>query len=96
MFKEGFIEVSPSLSQIIEENPHIDDLGSDMIQQKPIAISAFIEDSTVHTALRKGFRLSTFRLMSEKGAEFEYAIQNVNELLVPYKIEQILQQKAGL
>ena len=32
-----------------------------------------------------GFLLSTFRTRSEDGTEFEYVIQNCNELLVPHR-----------
>ena len=92
IFKDGLIEVSPSLSTIVEENPN-EDLNSDMVQQRPLAMSAFIEDKTVETALKKGFRLSTFRVVTEAGNEFEFAIQNLNELLIPYKIEEQMRMK---
>lgn len=40
-----------------------------------------------------GFRLATFRVRSDTGTEYEYAIQNKNELLAPFKIEKFEQQR---
>jgi hypothetical protein len=86
--------VSPSLSALVEEPPHSS--HSDDHRQpnfNSVALSAFISDKTAETALKKGFRLSTFRIKVKNGTEYEYAIQNVNELLIPHKIEEIVRKK---
>ena len=52
VFKDGLVEVSPSLSAIIEEQD--DDLRADMMHQNPVAISAFMTDNTVEKGEKQG------------------------------------------
>lgn len=90
------IEVSPSFSAILEEPEHLNG-NEDPWNDAPsngIALTAFMSDKTAQAALNKGFRLSTFRFKTKNGVEYEYAIQNVNDLLIPYKIEDILRKRS--
>lgn len=79
LYQDGGLEVSPALSMIQEENA-IDGNSSR---------SLFMENKTVQAGLSKGFKLRTFRLQTEKGAEYEYVVENINELTVPEELEQI-------
>lgn len=81
------MEVTPSFSSVIEEEGLV-------THDECSGLSAFIDDHSAETGLKKGFRLATFRVRSAKGSEFEYAIQNINDMLIPYKLEQIEAKKA--
>jgi hypothetical protein len=58
-----------------------------------LALTAFLPDSTVSNAINSGFRINTFKIRSLKGVEYEYCIQNVNELLIPYQLEEIVNRQ---
>ena len=51
--------------------------------------SLFMENTTVVAGLTKGFKLQTFRVQTSKGAEFEYTIENMNEISIPQAIEEL-------
>lgn len=70
------------------------DSWSESQHASAVAMTCFLSDRTAEAALKKGFLLSSFRTRSDDGTEYEYVIQNVNELLVPHKIEDILKRKA--
>eukprot|EP01034_Spumella_vulgaris_P025544 gene25544-32014_t len=91
LYQDGLMEVSPSLSGISEEilsadgqTQHTGDASHGA------AVSLFMTDRTAEAALKKGFLLSTFRVRSDKGDEFEYAVYNTHEVLIPHKIEDIM------
>lgn len=90
------MEVSPGLSSILEEpqSEQPQDLWGDPFHAGSVAMSAFLRDRTVEAAMKKGFRLSTFRIRARNGTEYEYAVENVNELLIPHKVEEVLRRKA--
>merc|ERR1711871_137690 len=79
LYQDGGLEMSPALSMIQEENS-IDGNSSR---------SLFMENKTVYAGLTRGFKLRTFRIQTEKGAEFEYVVENINELTEPEEMEQI-------
>jgi len=83
LFPDGRLEVSPGFSGILEENT-IDGTTSR---------SLFMENKTVVAGLTKGFKLETFRLRTSKGMEFEYVIENLNEITAPQEIEELRQRK---
>ena len=83
------MEVSPCFSGIIEET-------SALTHTHSTALSAFIDDQTAEIGIKQGFRLASFRLRSIKGSEYEYIIQNINDILIPYKLEQIEAKKSFL
>ncbi|KAJ1440617.1 hypothetical protein B484DRAFT_391165, partial [Ochromonadaceae sp. CCMP2298] len=88
IFQDGLIEVTPSFSGVIEEE-------STVAHNEASSLSVFLDDSTAESGLKKGFRLGSFRVRSRTGAEFEYVIQNLNDLLIPHKIEAIYAKKAA-
>lgn len=52
-----------------------------------------MENKTVVAGLTKGFKLQTFRVQSRSGIEYEYVIENLNELSAPQEIEDLRQRK---
>jgi len=99
IYLDGLVEVSPALSSILDEPAtdqpvNQDDFWADPQQTEGVALSAFLSDRTAEAALKKGFRLSTFRTRAANGTEYEYVVQNVNELLIPHKLEEIARRKA--
>ena len=91
VFNNGLIEVSPKLSELVED---IEGQGSNFKLQRRISLSPFINNRTIKSALQEGFRLSLTRINTHEGAEFSYSIHNVKELLVPHQIEELLRKKA--
>lgn len=87
--QDGLLEVTPSFSSVVEE-------AGLMTHEECSGLGVFLDDHSAETGLKKGFRLATFRVRSSKGSEFEYAIQNVNDILIPYKLEQIEAKRAFL
>lgn len=57
------------------------------------SLSLFMSDNTVDAGIKKGFLISTFRLRSSSGSEFEYAIYNSKDVLIPKKLEEIYQKE---
>lgn len=89
LYQDGLLEVTPAFSSVVEE-------AGLMTHDECSGLGVFLDDHSAETGLKKGFRLATFRVRSSKGSEFEYAIQNVNDILVPYKLEQIEAKRAFL
>lgn len=83
LYHDGLFEVSPGFSGIIEE------FHGTSIAINEVAPSMFLSDNTVATGIRKGFKVSTHRVRSNRGSEFEYCIQNVNDLFLPQQIEDV-------
>lgn len=83
LFPDGRLEVSPGFSGVLEENA-IDGTTSR---------SLFMENKTVVAGLTKGFKLETFRIRTGKGMEFEYVVENVNEVTTPHEIEELRRRK---
>lgn len=50
-------------------------------------------DSVVDEASKKGFRLHTYRVRSDKGVDYEYSIENVNGVISPVELEELLQSE---
>eukprot|EP00600_Ochromonadales_sp_CCMP1393_P000658 CAMPEP_0174985650 /NCGR_PEP_ID=MMETSP0004_2-20121128/18462_1 /TAXON_ID=420556 /ORGANISM="Ochromonas sp., Strain CCMP1393" /LENGTH=1154 /DNA_ID=CAMNT_0016238327 /DNA_START=65 /DNA_END=3529 /DNA_ORIENTATION=+ len=87
LYQDGLLEVSPMFSTVVEEEVNV-------THDECSGLSAFLDDVSAEAGIKKGFRLSSFRVRSSKGSEFEYVIENLNDLLIPYKIEQIYQRKS--
>eukprot|EP01032_Pedospumella_encystans_P024787 gene24787-28017_t len=89
LYQDGLLEVTPSFSSVLEESGLV-------THEECSGLGVFLDDHSAEMGLKKGFRLATFRVRSAMGSEFEYAIQNVNDILIPYKLEQIEAKKAFL
>jgi hypothetical protein len=89
LYQDGLLEVSPSFSSVVEE-------AGFLTHDECSGLSAFIDDHSAEAGIKKGFRLASFRVRSAKGSEFEYVIQNVNDILIPHKLEQIEAKKSFL
>lgn len=83
LYQDGVLEVTPAFSNILEEDT------ATAIAQEGNSMAPFLEDATAEAGIRKGFKLTSFRVRSLLGTEYEYVIQNINDLLIPYQIEQI-------
>ena len=88
LYQDGVLEISPAFSSIVEEDATTN-LMQSSIGQAGSPISVFLDDSTIEAGMRKGFRLSSFKVRSIKGAEYEYVLHNVNDILVPHQLEAI-------
>lgn len=88
LYQDGVLEISPAFSSIVEEDSTTTLLQSS-IGQAGSPMSVFLDDSTIEAGMRKGFRLSSFKVRSIKGAEYEYVLHNVNDILVPHQLEAI-------
>eukprot|EP01038_Epipyxis_sp_PR26KG_P017331 gene17331-23923_t len=87
VYQDGLIEVSPSFSGIVSE-VNIDMNAHHTTPQKPLALSPFLDEKTTEIGRKKGFRLSTFKLRTKSGTDYEYIIQNLNEIIIPQKINE--------
>lgn len=84
--EDGLIEVSPGLSEFLQESPEeVQLIGLEDV----VPLSSLMSDSTVIHGAKKGFKLSTFHLRSNDGSDFEFAVENVNEVLVPSVLEHV-------
>ena len=52
-----------------------------------------MDDRTIITSFKKGFKLSSFRVQSLQGTEFEYIIQNINDIMLPQQLSDTLAQE---
>ena len=83
LFQDGLIETSPGFSDLVPEH-HL--YNSEEVAAVP---DIFIDDSTIASGLKRGFKLVTFRVKSRDGSEFEYAIQNMNGVTIPHMLKAI-------
>lgn len=89
LYQDGLLAVDPGFSGIVEEPIQETDEAS--IHSNRIGLSPFLTDRTAEAAIKTGFRLTTFRVSSLiSGSEFEYSMENVNDVLSPIKLESIL------
>jgi hypothetical protein len=81
IFNDGLLEFTPELSS------NLDEIGGRHAMS--IAPSVFTNDSTVAAALSptKGMRLSSYKVHSLNGREFEYALVNVHDLTSPTELD---------
>jgi Ciliary basal body-associated, B9 protein len=92
LYQSGLLEVTPGLSGPVSETEGVF-LESKGLASNRVAMSAFLDDNSVERAMASGFKLSTSSIRSKNGVEYEYCIQNVNDLLVPYQLEEILKRQ---
>ena len=88
IYKDGLLEVSPPFSPIIEEEDNL-------IHESATVPSVFSSDKTIKNSVNKGFKIKTDRLRSKNGSEYEFCIQNVNQLQSPQDIEDMLNLNKG-
>lgn len=81
IFNSGEVEISPGLSH---HAPEIDPKSA--INYEPI----FFASDTLRVAAEKGFRLSTWRFRSRAGSTYEYAIENVRDLLPLNEVDKLI------
>lgn len=91
LMKNGLLIVSPGFSHIIPEESQILHYDTEL-EERPNAStsSLFINNDTIYAGLKKGFRLSTNRIRTSAGEEFEYSIENVNGVLSPIETEELI------
>ena len=93
LYGDGLLEVYPNFSHPTTETSGGVSMGVGGAVERA-SLSTFLDDGTVQAAVNKGFRLMTHRIQSKSGVEYEYCIQNVNDLLSPMDIEEVfLRQK---
>ena len=92
LYQDGFLEVTPGFSGIFSESS--DDLsGTFDASQERSSLSLFLDDNTVRTGISDGFKLTTNRIRSKKGVEYEYSIQNINDVLIPHQLSEIMKKQ---
>jgi len=84
VFKDGLVEVSPPFHPIVEEQGDFVALDGSTLP------SVFTNETTIKNSVNKGFRIKTDRLRSKTGSEYEFCIQNLNQLKSPQDIEDML------
>ena len=89
LYGDGLLEVYPNFSLPTTENSGGVSLGVGGVIERA-SLSTFLDDGTVQAAVNKGFRLMTHRIQSKSGVEYEYCIQNINDLLSPMDIDEVL------
>ena len=82
LYSSGLLEVNPGFSCPVEEKVTANGL--------PASRSLFMHNETVKAGVTKGFQLETFRVRTKFGGEFEYSLQNMNELSSPMELEQAI------
>ena len=95
LYQDGLLEVTPGFSGVtIESMGGVSDgFGS---QSDECSLSAFLDEETVVGAMANGFNLTTRKIRSKKGSEYKYIIQNMNDLLIPHQIEEVVKQQKVL
>lgn len=85
IYSDGLIEINPGFSKYIDETQESD--------RKVDGLSAtvFLNNKTVNSGIKEGFRLSSHRVLNSLGSEYLFTLQNLNDLLLPQKIEEIRQ-----
>ena len=92
LYQDGFLEVTPGFSGVISESS--DDIpGAFDSSQERSSLSLFLDDNTVRTGISDGFKLTTNRIRSKKGIEYEYSIQNINDVLIPHQLAEIMKKQ---
>lgn len=99
ILQDGVVEVSPGLSKIILEP--VNELPSDLSAEYHSALnpastsntsasSLFFSDHTVENGLKRGFRVSSLRIRSSEGSDFEYAVYNARDIFIPQQLDDLL------
>ena len=86
IYNGQLLEVDPGFSGIIEESMS----GSNKSSEKGRTL--FLSNDTVETGLANGFRLKPFVITTNGGSEFEYSLQNKNDLFLPSEIEDVIKE----
>lgn len=95
LYHDGLLQVTPGFSGVTAEASGGFPEGIESMAER-CSLTAFLDESTVQGALASGFKLTTSKVRSKKGVEYEYMIQNMNDVLIPYQLEEILKlQKAS-
>jgi Ciliary basal body-associated, B9 protein len=95
LYQDGLLQVTPGFSGVTAEASGGFPEGIESMAER-CALSAFLDEGTVQGAIASGFKLTTNKVRSKKGAEYEYMIQNMNDVLIPYQLEEIVKlQKAS-
>ena len=92
LYQNGLLEVTPGISGPVSETEGVF-VESKGLASNRLSMSAFLDDKTVEKALLTGFQLSTSSVRSRTGVEYDYCIQNSNDLLVPFQLEEILKRQ---
>ncbi len=90
LHQDGIVECTPSFSDIVAEQ------SSSEAVTDTIPSSLFVDDATIKAGIKKGFKLSTYRVIAKRGAEYEYCVMNVNDVRSPFLIENIKEHKKNL
>ena len=92
LYQDGLLQVTPGFSGVTSEASGGFSEGIESMTDR-CSLSAFLDENTVQGALASGFKLTTSRLRSKRGVEYEYVIQNVNDVLIPYQLEEIMKRQ---
>jgi hypothetical protein len=104
VYKDGLMEVTPGFSRILPEKgaqeQHIEQyineegMWGKRAQKSSEAPSVYLDDETVKAGVTQGFKLSTYRVVSKSGCEYEYMINAVNDVINPAQFEELAEQIA--
>lgn len=83
VYNDGLLEMAPEFSRVMDE----DDSRLASSANEGGAPSVFLTNKTVAAGIKKGMRLTSYRLRSEDGSEYEYALENVNQCIEPAQLE---------
>jgi hypothetical protein len=85
IFSDGLIEMTPQISTIVEE--------INGVPSGPGPSNLFLNDETVAAGMKKGMRLSAYRVRSKLGSEFEYTLSNSHGVQSPLELEEMAQKQ---
>jgi len=89
LYGDGLMEVFPNFSSPTAEAGGGVSLGVGGAVERA-SLSAFLDDGTVQAAVGKGFRLMGHRVQSKSGVEYEYCVQNANDVLSPLDLDDAM------
>lgn len=85
VFNDGLVEMTPQMSTVVEE--------INGVAHSAGPSNLFLNDETVAVGLKKGVRLSAYRVRSKLGSEFEYTLSNTHGISSPLELEDKAKQQ---
>ena len=92
LYQDGQLEVTPGFSGVTSESSEGDSVGVSTSSERA-SLSVFLDQKTVKSGLSVGFKLTTNKIRSKTGVEYEYCIQNINDILIPHQLEEIIKRQ---
>jgi hypothetical protein len=94
LYNDGLLEMTPDFSGAINESlGSLSGLGAST-EKSPLSV--FLNDDVVKEGVREGFRVNSHRIRSKTGVEYEFCLENVNEILIPSQLAEIKKRETAL